>query len=116
MILMNKSRSLVFASAIAGAMILGGVFGATVLAHSTLTAANAAASATPSPGAFKSNEDPAHEKGESAAQEAAENNGTFHPGGPGGPGGPGAGFPNENPTHEAGESATREAAENSGTH
>jgi len=107
---MNRTRTLVFASAIAGAMVFGGVFGATVLAHSSLTAASAASAASPSPGAFKSNEDPAHEKGESAAQEAAENNGTFHPGGPG------AGHPNEDPTHEAGESAAREAAENSGAH
>ncbi|MFI5282825.1 MAG: hypothetical protein ACHQ0J_06810 [Candidatus Dormibacterales bacterium] len=111
---MNKTRTLVFASAIAGAMVFGGVLGATALAHSPLTAASAASSASPSPGAFKSNEDPTHEKAESAAQETAENNGTFHPGGPGGPGAHGA--PNENATHEAGESATREAAENSPTH
>jgi len=106
---MNKARTLVFASAIAGAMVFGGVLGATVLAHSVLTPASAAAAASPSPGAFKSNEDPAHEQKESAAQEAAENNGTFHPGGPGGPGG----VSNETPSHEAGESASREASENS---
>jgi hypothetical protein len=113
---MNKRRTLVYASAIAGAMIFGGVLGATALAHSPLTPASAASSAAPSPGAFKSNEDATHEKAEPAAQETAENNGTFHPGGPGGPGGPGTGFPNENATHESGESATREAAETSGAH
>jgi len=113
---MNKSRTLIYASAIAGAMIFGGVFGATVLAHTTLTPASAASAASPSPGPFKSNEDPTHEKGESAAQETAENNGTFHPGGPGGPGGPGPGHSNETATHEAGESATREAAENAAAH
>jgi len=63
----------------------------------------AAASPTPTP---KSNEATAHEAGESAAQEAAENNGTFRPGGPGG------GHPNETAAHEAGESAAQEAAEN----
>ena len=114
---MNKTRTLVFASAIAGAMVFGGVLGATALAHAPLAAALAASSASPSPGAFRSNEDPTHEKAESAVQETAENNGTFHSGGPGGPGGPGAqGTPNENPAHEAGESAAREAAENSATH
>jgi hypothetical protein len=110
---MNKTRTFVFASVIAGAMVFGGVLGATALAHAPLTGALAAATASPSPGSFKSNEDPTHEKGESAAQEAAENSGTFHPGGPGGPG---PGKSNETAAHEAGESAAREAAENSGTH
>jgi len=105
---MNKPRLILFASVIASAMIFGGVMGATLFARGTLTNANAAfaAAASPSP-TFKSNEDPTHEKGESAAQEAAENNGTFHPGGPGGPGGQS----NESAAHEAGESAAREAAE-----
>lgn len=96
-------------------MVFGGVLGATAMSHSALTPALAAlTAASPSPGAFKSNEDPAHEKSESAAQETAENNGTFHPGGPG-PGGPGPGHSNESAAHESGESATREAQENSGT-
>ena len=105
---MNRTRVLIFASVVAAAMAFGGVLGATVLAHSTLTPANAAplAAASPSP-TFKSNEDATHEKAESAAQETAENNGTFHPGGPGGPGGQS----NETATHEAGESAAREASE-----
>jgi hypothetical protein len=69
----------------------------------------AAATPSPSPGAFKSNETASHEAGESAAREAAENNGTFRPGGPGGPGG----HSNETPAHEAQETAAQEAAENS---
>jgi len=57
-----------------------------------------------------SNEDPAHEAGESAAQEAQENAG----GGHGLGGGTGAFKPNEDPAHEAGESAAREAQEDAG--
>jgi hypothetical protein len=103
---MNKTRILLFASTVAAAMLFGGVVGATVLAKSTLTSVSAAsASPSPSPGAFKSEETASHEAGESAAQETAENNGTFHPGGPGG------GQSNESAAHEAGESAAREAAE-----
>lgn len=85
-------------------MLVGGVFGATVLAKSNFTPANIVlAAASPSP-ALKSNEDPTHEKSESAAQEAAENNGTFHPGGP-------DGMSDESAAHEAGETAAQEAAE-----
>ena len=76
---MDKTRVLLFASVVAAAMVFGGVIGATALAGRTLTPA-------------------------SAAQETAENNGTFHPGGHSGPS-------NETATHEAGESAAREAAE-----
>ena len=84
-------------------MVFGGVLGATVLARVAYTPAAAAlAAASPSP---QSNENATHEAGESAAQETAENNGTFRPGGPGG------GPSNETPAHEAGESAAREAAE-----
>jgi hypothetical protein len=109
MVGMNKTRNLVFASTVAAAMAFGGVVGATAVAISPLITANAASpSPSPSPGTFKSNEDPTHEKGESAAQEAAENNGTFHPGG-----GPGGGPSNESPAHEATESPSREASEKS---
>jgi hypothetical protein len=102
---MDRTRILVFASVVAAAMVFGGVLGATVLARVAYTpAAAAAAAASPSP-TFKSNESATHEAGESAAQETAENNGTFHPGGPGG------GPSNETSTHEANESAAREAAE-----
>ena len=104
---MDRTRVLLFASVVAAAMIFGGVLGATVLARSTFTPASAAslAAATPSP-TFKSNETSTHEAGESAAQETAENNGTFRPGG-----GPGGGQSNETSAHEAGESAAQEAAE-----
>jgi hypothetical protein len=102
---MQRTRVLLFASVVAAAMVFGGVLGATVLARSTYTPASAAVAATsPSPSP-KSNEATAHETGESAAQETAENNGTFRPGGPG------SGPSNETAAHEAGESAAREAAE-----
>jgi hypothetical protein len=107
MVGMNKIHSLVFGAAVVAAMFVGGVVGAAALARS-LPVSAAQTAASPSPGQFKSNEDPTHEKGESAAQEAAENSGTFHPGGPGGLNGQS----NETPSHEAGESAAREAAEN----
>ena len=106
---MNKTRTLIFGSAIAAAMLFGGVIGATVLAKSSNVSANgvfAAASPTPTP---KSNEATAHETGETAAQETAENNGTAHHGGPGG------GPSNETAAHEATESPAREAAETPGT-
>jgi hypothetical protein len=100
---MKKTDTLVFASVVAAAMIFGGVLGATFLAKTTLTSVNAAqTAASPSP-TPKSNEATAHEAGESAAQEAAENNGTRPAGG---------GHPNEDAAHEAGETAAQEAAEN----
>lgn len=116
---MSRVKSLITAGAIAGSMVVGGVIGAVLYGASTISA-NAAtpsptpsASASPGAGAFKSNEDPTHEQGESAAREADENSGKAFAG-RGGPGGPGAHGPNEDPTHEAGESAAQEAAENSG--
>jgi hypothetical protein len=106
---MNKARLLILASGVAAAMVFGGLLGATVFARTTLTAATAAlTAASPSP-SFRSNEDPAHEKNESAAQEAAENNGTFRPATGGHPCG---GHSNEDPTHEKNETAAQEAAEN----
>lgn len=110
---MSKSRVIVFASVIAAAMVFGGVLGATAFAGTQLTGAAAAvlAAASPTP-AFRSNEDSQHEAGESAAQEQAENNGTFHPGGPGAGGHPCGGHSNEDATHEKGETAAQEAAEN----
>jgi hypothetical protein len=107
---MDKTRVLLFASVVAAAMVFGGVLGATVLARSTITPANAAlAAASPSP---TSNEAAAHETGETAAQETAENNGTARPGGPGGHPCGGPGHSNETSTHETGESASIEASEN----
>lgn len=105
---MNRTRIMLFGSLVAVAMLCGVVLGATVLAKSTLTPANAAnaatAVATPTP-SFKSNEDATHEKGETAAQEAAENSGQRPLGGRNG-------HPNEDPAHEKGETAAQEAAEN----
>src|SRR6266516_2473063 len=92
---MNRTRVIFFASVIAAAMVFGGVVGATVLARTTLTPALAAASPSP---AGHSNESATHEQGETAAQEAAENNGTARPGGPA--------------AHEKAETAAQEAAEN----
>jgi hypothetical protein len=102
---MNKTGTLLFGSAIAAAMFFGGVIGATVLAKSAVTTANAA-SPTPTP-SFKSNEAAAHETGETAAREAAENSGIR-------PAGPAGAHPIEAAAHEAGESAAREAAETAG--
>jgi hypothetical protein len=94
-------------------MGVGGVVSASVMAASSggipaITSVFAATSPATTP---KSNETAAHEKGESAAREAAENSGTFRPDGPG----PGPGHSNETSAHEAGEPAAREATENSGT-
>lgn len=59
---MDRTRVILFASVIAAAMIFGGVLGATVLAGTNYTPANAAfAAASPTP-TFKSNEDPTHEQ------------------------------------------------------
>jgi hypothetical protein len=106
---MDKTRVIVFASVIAGAMVFGMVLGATAFSRSSLVPALAALTATsPSP-TFKSNEDPAHEKSETPAQEAAENNGTFRPGAHGRPCG---GHSNEDADHENAETTAQEAAEN----
>ncbi len=106
---MKRKPALTFAFVIGAALVLGVVLGVTALANSGNAFAHgtflAAASPSPSP---RSNETASHEKNETAAQEAAENNGTFHPGGPGGHNGPS----NETSAHEATESAAQEAAEN----
>ena len=107
MVAMSKGRTLLIASAVAAAMVSAGVVAASAASRGAGPANFlAAASPTPSPGAFKSNETASHEAAESAAHETAENNGTFRPGhGPGGPS-------NETSTHESGETAAQEAAEN----
>jgi hypothetical protein len=110
----SQARKIATAGAIAGSMLVGGVIGAVLYGASTISAAAAtpsptpSASASPGAGSFKSNEDPAHEQGESAAREADEDSGKAFAGGRGGHG------PNEDAAHEAGESAAQEAAENSG--
>jgi hypothetical protein len=103
---MNKTRILLFGSLVAAAMVVGGVIGATGLVKSPVAAFAATASPTPTP---KSNEATAHESGETAAREAAENSGQGF-----GPGGPGGGHSNENAAHETAEPAAREATENAG--
>jgi len=106
---MDKTRVILFALVVAGAMVFGAVLGATAFSRASLVPALAAlTAASPSP-TFKSNEDPAHERSESPEQEAAENNGTFRPGGHGRPCG---GHSNEDAAHEKAETPAQEAAEN----
>lgn len=111
---MTRAGRLLFGAVVGGVMIVGGVVSASVMAASraggvpALTSVFAAASPAATP---RSNETAAHEQTETAAREAAENSGTFRPGGFG----PGPGHSNETSTHEAGEPAAREAAENSTT-
>jgi hypothetical protein len=97
-------RKAVAAATIAGSLIAGGVIGAVAFAPSLV----GAQTSTPDQNVTTphSNEDPAHEAGESADREAAEDSGQFHWGGGHGP--------NEDPAHEASESPEREAAEDSG--
>jgi hypothetical protein len=102
---MSKGRTLLIASAVAAAMVSVGVVAASAAGRGNIPA-NFLAAASPSPGAFQSNETASHESAESAAHETAENNGTFRPGG--GPGG----ASNETSTHETGETSAQEAAEN----
>ncbi|HVH62828.1 MAG TPA: hypothetical protein VNA65_04420 [Candidatus Dormibacteraeota bacterium] len=108
---MKKSRVLLFASVVAGAMVFGAVLGASAFSR-TYTPAIAApfAAASPSPGVH-SNENASHEAGETASQEQAENNGTFRPGGFAG-GHPCGGHSNEDATHEKSETAAQESGEN----
>lgn len=82
----------VAAAAIAGATLLGGAVGVTMLgtasaATTTTPAAPTTTATTPgtaaTPGVRHSNEDSAHEAGESPAREAAEDNGTATYGAPG---------------------------------
>ena len=89
---MTRMRMAIAAAAMAGSMLTGGVIGATVFSVTSAAAASPTPAATApaqpgssgssgssgsaaSPGAFKSNEDPTHEAGESAAREAAEDAG-----------------------------------------
>jgi hypothetical protein len=105
-------RKALAATGIVAISIAGGALGASLLG--TATAATPSPSpatgngTAPAAGTPHSNEDPAHETGESAEREAAENNGTAGYGHHGGMRGGGS---NEDPTHEAGESSAREAEE-----
>ncbi len=102
---MSTGRTLLFASAMAAAMIVVGFVAASAAGRGG-PASNILVAASPTP-TFQSNETATHEASEPAARETAENNGTFRPAGGGGPG-----HSNETSTHEAGESEAQEAAEN----
>ena len=105
---MDKTRVVLFASVVAGAMVFGAVLGATAFSRASLVPALAALTAASPAPTFKSNEDATHEKNETAAQETAESNGTFR----GGHGRPCGGHSNEDPAHEKNETAAQEAPEN----
>jgi hypothetical protein len=77
----NVKRA-VLTGMVTAAMLGGGVIGATMFSATSVFAASNAgittsgrAAASPAPGVFVSNEDPAHEATESAAREAQENAG-----------------------------------------
>jgi hypothetical protein len=122
---MHLSRKLSLGAALGTAMLTAGAFGYMLFSPSTsgaqttttVPAATGGATTTvPSSagssgtGTFHSNEDPTHEKGESAQRETDENSGKAFAGHDGG----GQFRPNEDPTHEKSESTQREAQENAG--
>lgn len=101
------------AAAISGSLLAGGalgliMFGPNLASAQTTTTSPPAATAPPAAsgntGTFSSNEDPAHEAGESAQREADENSGRAF----------GHHGSNEDPAHEASESPAREAEEDAG--
>jgi hypothetical protein len=99
-------------AAISASALVGGLF-ASILGTGTvaINAAPVAATDTTTTGATgtpKSNEDPTHEKAETAAREADEAAGKVHGGGHG----HGMHKPNETAAHEAAEDPGREANEN----
>jgi len=72
----------IMAGLVSASMLGGGIVGATMFratsvfaASNTAITTNVRADASAAPGAFKSNEDPAHEATESAAREAEEDAG-----------------------------------------
>jgi hypothetical protein len=97
----------------AACLIAGGALSGTLLTAGAATKAKSSTAGS----SFKSNEDPAHEKGESAAREKAEDSGQIPPGGRGDGDGDHGGRPdgpfkpNTDPAHEKAESAAREAQE-----
>jgi hypothetical protein len=107
---MNSKKTM--AAMIGASLLTGGalglaLFGPGLAGAQTTTSSPAAATApaatTGGAGTFTSNEDPAHEAGESAQREADENSGKAFSGGHHGS--------NEDPAHEASESPEREAQE-----
>jgi hypothetical protein len=106
---MKHGRRTVAVLAAAACLLVGGAIGSGLI---NAGAATSNSQSKGSPGSAGSNEDATHEQSESAAREAAEDNGTatFGPCGAGHGGGS-----NEDPAHEKAESAAREAAEDNGT-
>src|SRR5712692_10543089 len=105
---MSKTQSWVMMGVSSIALIIGVLLATGALTSAQTNTPTTAPSATTAPGGtFKSNEDPTHEKSESADREAQEDSGTFHPRG-------GGHRSNEDPTHESSESPEREAQENAG--
>jgi hypothetical protein len=106
----NRLAAVSLAVGLAGGALAGLALGITGIAGAatpptTKAPAASPAPATPGSGAFKSNENAAHEAGESPAREKAEDSGQF----------PGfSGHSNESASHEATESPAREAQENAG--
>jgi hypothetical protein len=107
---------LALATGLAGGGLIGGMFGIPGISGAqsttTTTPAAPASPATPSApdqgrgsGSWTSNEDPAHEVGESPEREAQEDSGQFRGHRHGS---------NEDPGHEADESPEREAQEDAG--
>jgi hypothetical protein len=102
----NRLAAVGLAAGLIGGGLAGLVVGITSSAGAATPTPTATTptTATPAPataggtGSFKSNEDPTHEAGESAAREAEEDAGF-------------GGHSNEDPAHEATESAAREAEE-----
>jgi hypothetical protein len=110
---MNMFRKAGIAAAMGGLVVAGSAVGGGLMSAGAATTPPAGTSGS-NLGAFHPNEDKAHEASESAAREAAEDNGTADFGRGGRPGG-GAFHPNEDKPHEASESAAREQAEDDGT-
>jgi hypothetical protein len=92
---MKRMRSLVLGPALVAAVGIGGALAPNLFSAGAATTPSTTTGTTTT-GTVKSNEDATHEAGESAAREAAENNGTatFGHGGASGS--------NEDATHEAG--------------
>jgi hypothetical protein len=113
---MPLSRKVPFGAVLGTAMLAAGAFGyvffapASSSAQTTTVPAAGGSTTTTTPGAHHSNEDPTHEKGESAQREADENSGKAFAGG----GHDGSFTPISDPAHEKTESAAREAQEKAG--
>jgi hypothetical protein len=104
-----RRRKWLAGAGVVGTMVVAGALGPVVFGAGAAGAKSNSSSGSGA-GTFRSNEDPAHEQGESAAREKAEDSGQIPRGGRERGGGYGHGS-NEDPAHEQGESAEREQAE-----